>query len=77
MSEYESAIRLPQQAPRTTLSRHTAEFHPNAPNKLEECYKFKILDKGKDPLQVFLKEGLLIQKHNPHINGKFNNGFII
>ena len=77
MAEYESEIRLPQQTQRTTLSRHRAEFHPNAPNKLEECYKFKILDKGKDPLQVFLKEGLHIQKHNPLINGKFNNGFVI
>ena len=40
-------------------------------------YNFSIIDKGKDSLECFLKEGLHIKNKSPAINGKFNNGFII
>ena len=44
MSEYESGIRLTQQAERTTLGKHKLESHPNAPNDVKICYEFKIID---------------------------------
>ena len=77
MLEYESGIRLPQQADRTTLGRHKAEFHPTAPNDIEKCFKFKIIDRGNDPLDTMLREGIHIKNKGPSLNGKFNNGFII
>ena len=77
MSEYESGIRLPQQAERTTLGKHKVASHPNAPNEIEKCYKFKIIDKGFDSLDTFLREGIHIKNKGSSLNGKFNNGFII
>ena len=77
ISEYESSLRLPQQNQRTTLGRHKKEFHPDSPNNIKENFSFKIAAKANDSLELFLKEGLLIKKHKPQINGKFLNGYII
>ena len=77
ISEYESSIRLPQQANRTTLGRHKMAKHPNTPLDIKTAYKFKVLDTASDPLETFLKEGLLIQKHRPQINEMALNGYII
>ena len=76
MSEYESSVRLPHQAKRTTLGRHISENHFGN-NNLKTSFKFSIIDKGKDSLECFLKEGLHIKNKNPRMNGKFNNGFLI
>ena len=77
LMEYESSIRLPSQAKRTTLGRHKLEKHENEENKIESCYKFKILDTGKYCLETFLKEGMHIINKSPGVNGKYNNGYII
>ena len=77
MSVYESGIRVTQQAESTTLGRHKVESHLNAPNDVEKCYKFKIIDKGFDSLDTFLREGIHIRNKGSSLNGKFNNGFII
>ena len=77
LGEYESSIRLPNQASRTTLGRHKLEKHKEEKNELKSCFKFKIILKGVDCLESFLKEGLHIINKAPAINGKFNNGFII
>ena len=75
--EYESSLRLPNQNSRTTLGRHKAEKHEEEKNELESNFKFKIIDRGMDSLESFLKEGLHINNKSPHINSKFNNGFIM
>ena len=77
LKEYESSIRLPHQNKRTTLGRHKMEKHNNESNTLSSCYKFRVVDRGVDSLDIFLKEGLHIKHKAPAINGKFNNGFII
>ena len=77
MKEYESGIRLPHQNERTTLGRHKGECHSLEPNDINSAYKFKILGKGKDGLDTFLREGIFIKQLNPELNGKFNNGFIL
>ena len=77
LGEYESSLRLPQQNERTTLGRHKAEKHSNEKNELKSCFTFKVIDKGIDCTETFLKEGLHIKNKSAAINGKFNNGFII
>ena len=77
LGEYESSLRLPQQNERTTLGRHKAEKHPNEKNELKSNYTFKIIDKGMNCTETFLKEGLHIKTKSAAINGKFNNGFIL
>ena len=76
MGEYESSIRLPQQHDRTALGRHFKEKRALENRDINQAYKFKILSKAKDPLDTFHREGLLIKKHSPAINGKMLNGFI-
>ena len=77
INEYESSVRLPHQASRTTLGRHKIESHKGEKNELSSSYKFSILDRAKDSLECFLKEGLHIKNKSPGINGKFSNGFIV
>ena len=77
ISEYESSIRLPQQASRTTLGRHKLENHPDTPLDIKSAYKFKIAATASDPLETFLKEAVLIEKHKPKLNSCLSNGFII
>ena len=77
INEYESSIRLPHQGKRTTLGRHKLEHHHGQKNELSSTYKFSIIDRAKDSLGCFLREGIHIKNQNPPINSKFNNGFII
>ena len=43
LKEYESSIRLTNQAKRTTLGRHKMESHSEKENNLASCYKFSVI----------------------------------
>ena len=77
MNEYESSIRLKHQNERTALGQHKAKKHALEKDDVNEIYKFEVMAKGKDPLDVSLREGILIKKHRPTINHQINNGFIM
>ena len=77
LGEYESSLRLPNQNERTTLGRHKFEKHEHEENSLKSSYKFKIIDKGSDCTDTFLREGIHIKNKSAGLNGKYNNGFII
>ena len=77
LGEYESSLRFLNQNEHTTLGRHKFEKHEEEENNLKSSYKFKVLDKGKDCLETFLKEGMHIKNKSPAINGKFSIGYIM
>ena len=39
-------------------------------------FKFKKVAQGKDILEVYIKEGLDINKYRPKVNNMMGNGFI-
>ena len=41
-----------------------------------ELYDFELVDFGKDPLDTFIREGLLIKELRPKLNNCLNNGFV-
>ena len=73
--EYESSIRLDSQTNRTTLAKHNRNEHGKKSNKIEECYTFKILDRGKDAINTFIKEAIHLKIQAPQINENSENGF--
>ena len=77
IKEYESSIRLKHQNERTSLGRHKEEMHNGEKDDLKEMFNIELLAKAKDPLSVFLTEGLLIKQHRPGMNGQINNGFVL
>ena len=75
LGEYESSIRLDSQTDRTTLGKHNKNVHGKKFNKLDQCYSFKILDRGKDPVNTFIREGIHLKIQSPKINEYQENGF--
>ena len=75
LGEYESSIRLDSQTNRTTLAKHNKNEHGKKSNKIEECYTFKILDRGKDAINTFIKEAIHLKIQAPQINENAENGF--
>ena len=41
-----------------------------------DLYDFELVDFGKDPLDTFIREGLMIQELQPKLNNCLNNGFV-
>ena len=76
--EHESAVRLDSQTKRSTLAKHNVEVHNKEDNDITKIYKFSKLDKGKDQVDAFIREGLIIKKgdQNKFINGMMENGFV-
>ena len=86
--EHEHSIR--QQNKRTTLGQHFLSHFPKSPvtniqkskkskpdmAKLWEHFNFRKVTKGKDILELFIKEGLVIGRSQPKINNIMGNGFI-
>ena len=75
LGEYESSIRLDSQTDRTTLAKHNFNIHNKVHNDIKKCYKCKVIDKGSDPVNTFIKEGIYIKNNNPKINEYQENGF--
>lgn len=85
LGEHEASIRLENQ--RTTLgthvTQHTADQYstpyctekPNMENLLDS-YTVTKLDKGKDTIEAFIKEGLRISERKPMLNEKLENGWV-
>ena len=85
LSEHEASIRLENQ--RTTLgahvTQHTADQYstpfctekPNMENLLDS-YTVNKIDKGKDTIEAFIKEGLRIREKKPMLNEKLENGWV-
>ena len=85
--EHESSIRCRNN--RSTLGQHTQTHGPETRSKaiqkrsrkpdlknLLKIYEFSKLAKGKDVLEVFIREGIAIQKHRPNLNNMSGNGFV-
>ena len=75
LGEYESSIRLDSQTNRTTLGKHNLNVHGKQHNNIHDCYSFKILDRGNDPINTFIREGIHLKIQNPQINENKENGF--
>ena len=75
IGEYESSIRLDSQTDRTTLAKHNFNTHNKVHKDINNCYSFKVLDKGNDPVNTFIKEGIHIKTQNPDLNENKENGF--
>ena len=75
LGEYESSIRLDSQTNRTTLGKHNKNTHNKKFNNIDQCYSFKILDRGTDAVNTFIREGIHLQIQNPLINENKENGF--
>ena len=45
-------------------------------NNIFQHFKPKIIHKGKDTLDLYLKEGIHIQRNKPHINTMHTNVFV-
>ena len=52
-------------------------MHNGEKDDLKEMFNIELLAKAKDPLSVFLTEGLLIKQHRPGMNGQINNSFVL
>ena len=88
ISEHEHAIRLKNK--RTTLGQHFQSHFPKSPDtniqkskrskpnfeKLWEHFTFKKAAKGKDIMDLFIKEGLVISRTKPKVNNMMGNGLI-
>ena len=76
---YVSSIRLDSQTDRTTLAKHNSEEHNKTHDQIKDCYTFKILDKGRDPVDTFICEAINIKmKNKKHtlLNTNLENGFM-
>ena len=66
-------------APKTPEELHRRKYQrvgkPSIENFLK-TFDFEIVDFGRDPLDTFIREGILIQELNPKINNCQNNGFV-
>ena len=76
LGEYESSVRLDSQTDRTTLAKHNFNSHDKVHNDISKCFKFKIIDKGSDSVNTFIKEAIHIKDKHPDINENQENGFI-
>ncbi|MCP4489316.1 MAG: GIY-YIG nuclease family protein, partial [Gammaproteobacteria bacterium] len=87
ISEHESSVRLNNN--RTTLGQHGArqrhQYHEDPDyvpvsgkrdyDKFFEHFDFKVLEKCKDTLDTFLREGLTLKSKKPALNVMARNGF--
>ena len=76
--EHASAVRLDSQTNRSSLAKHNLEIHEKENNDISKMFKFTILEKGKDGVDTFIREGLALKKGNQknHINEMMENGFV-
>lgn len=85
MAEHEASVRL--QNNRSALGTHTLEhlvaqdathFATDRPSldNLTETYQIRKLDRGRDTIEAYIKEGLRINERNPSLNTKLENGWI-
>ncbi len=86
ISEHESSYRLNNN--RTALGQHATEHRrQNDTNYIPVSgrrnfdqffrnYEFEIIDKCKDTLETFIREGLLIEEIKPKLNNMCTNGFL-
>ena len=85
LMEHERSTRLNDHS--TALGKHMMEHiingdpipiytkKPDIKNLLE-AYSIKILDKGTDCIDAYIREGLQILKNKPELNDKLNNGWV-
>ena len=85
MAEHEASVRL--QNHRSALGTHTLEHlvaqdanhiatdRPSIYN-FTEMYQIRKLDRGRDTIEAYIKEGLRINERNPSLNTKLENGWI-
>ena len=66
-------------APKTAAEQNRRKYQrvgkPSIANFLN-VDDFELVDFGRDPLDTFIREGLLIQEHKPKLNNCHNNGFV-
>ena len=76
--EHESALRLDTQTDRSSIAKHNLEAHNKESNNIKEMFKFTMVDKGKDAVDTFIREGLILQKRDQkmHMNEMMENGFV-
>ena len=60
--EHASAVRLDSQTNRSSLAKHNVETHEKECNDINKMFKFTILEKGKDGVDTFIREGLVLKK---------------
>ena len=85
LMEHERSTRLNDNT--TALGKHMIEHIINGDpipiftkktdiKNLLEAYSIKILDKGTDCIDAYIREGLQILKNKPELNDKLNNGWV-
>ena len=83
VDEHEASQRLGNN--RSTLGKHLVTTHPSAVTgvkysrdfeKFFENYDFRVLERGRDSLDTFLRENLAIQRERPGLNQNQTNGFM-
>ena len=84
MEEHEASVRLANT--RTALGTHFREHYINGDpvpitaikpslDNLLSSYTIKKIDKGKDSIEAYIKEGLRIKETKPMLNEKLENGW--
>ena len=85
MADHEASVRLLNT--RTALGTHTREHliaedpipitsdKPDMENLLSS-FEIKKIDRGKDSIEAYIKEGLRILETKPNINNKLDNGWL-
>ena len=85
MADHEASVRLLNT--RTALGTHTREHlieedpipitsdKPDMENLLSS-FTIKKIDKGKDSIEAYIKEGLRIVESKPILNNKLENGWL-
>ena len=80
ISEHASAVRLDSQTDRSSIAKHNLEEHNKESNDINKLFKFKIIDKGKDATDSFIREALILKKVNQnqkdYMNEFMENGFV-
>ena len=83
VGDHEASQRLGNH--RTTLGKHLVTTHPEAVTGKKNTrdfknflknYDFRILDRGRDCIDTFLKENLAIQREQPALNECKTNGWM-
>ena len=77
-SSDESAVRLDSQTDRSRIAKHNFEAHNKESNDINKTFKFTMVDKGRDAVDTFIREALILKKGDPkkHINEYMENGFV-
>ena len=76
--EHESALRLDSQTERSSIAKHNLEAHNKESKDIKEMFKFTMVDKGKDGVDTFIREGIILKNRDQklHINEMMENGFV-